>query len=126
MGSLLLIHDFGVDDRTVVLLPTFRWAAARFGTSTLVGSLAGARLFRRGLVEFGRNSLPGFIKLVRGRPDCGGVAALERFFNFVDRRFDLALVGPGNLIGAVLEHLLGTAHCVIGFVARLNLFAVLL
>src|SRR5205814_4740975 len=61
-----------------------------------------------------------------GRADGRGITALNGLFNFVDSRFLLALVVARNLISVIFEELLGAIGSIVGFVARLDFFALLL
>src|SRR5689334_1805247 len=111
LALLLLIHDLGVDDRTIVLLP--RVGFDRIGWFAAGAGLAGFGLLGSRFVEFGRYRLPGFVELLTGGFDRGGVAALERVFDFANRLFDPAFVVTRVFVRIILEHLLRAIHGIV-------------
>src|ERR1017187_7859329 len=128
-SARLLVHHFGIDDRAFVLglLAVALGFAAGIGARPgLAPRFAGARLLSGGLVKLGRNGLPGFVELLARGADGGGVGAFDGLLHFLDRLFDLALVAAGNLVGVVLENLLGAIHGIVRLIAHLDFVAALL
>src|SRR5262245_23522331 len=93
-GDLFLfVYDFRIDDWTFV----FTAAAAPFLLATGLRATfplwsVGAGFLAGCFVEFSRDCLPRFIQLLTGGANGRGVPAFDRFFYFIDRRFNFALV----------------------------------
>src|SRR5229473_6965943 len=102
-SGLLVVHDFGFDDGTVVLAAVgLRSAWLALGLPRR--AFAGLGLLGRGLVKLRRDRLPGFIQFFAGRSDGRRVAPFERFLQFGYGLFNFALFAAGNLLGVLLQH----------------------
>src|SRR5690606_30329532 len=128
-SALFLVHHFGVDDRAFVLgglgLGVVR------GTGALV-TRGSARCRTRlalglgGFVKLGGRCLPGFVELLAGCLDGGGIGAVQRLFHRLDRSLDLFLVGGGQLVATFLQQFLGAVNGIVRLVPGLHFFAALL
>src|SRR5713226_1777622 len=123
-SGLLVVHDFGFDDGTVVLAAA-GLLSGRLALGLSRRAFAGLGFLGRGLVKLRRDRLPGFIQFFAGRSDGRRVAPFERFLQCADGLFNFALIAAGNLVGVLLQHFFGAIDRVVPFVARFGFFLAL-